>query len=129
MPSNHLILCHPLLFLTSIFPRIGVFSNELTLHIMWSKYWSFSFSISPSNEYSELISLGWTGLISLLGLPRWHNCKESDRRDMSSIPGSGRFPGVGNGNLLQYSLLEISMDRVNPVVYSPWGHKKLDTTE
>ena len=73
--------------------------------------------------------LGWTGLISLLGLRRWHNCKESDRRDMSSIPGSGRFPGVGNGNLLQYSWLEISMDRVNLVVYSPWGHKKLDTTE
>jgi len=56
MPSNHLILCPPLLLLPSIFPSIRVFSNESVLHIMWSKYWSFSFSISPSNEYSGLIS-------------------------------------------------------------------------
>ena len=55
MPSNHLILCHPLLF-PSIFPSIRVFSNELVFHIRWPKYWSFSFSISPSNEYSGLIS-------------------------------------------------------------------------
>ena len=55
MPSNHLILCRPLL-LPSIFPSIRVFSNESALHIMWPKYWSFSFSISPSNEHSELIS-------------------------------------------------------------------------
>ena len=54
-PSNHLILCHPLLLLPSIFPRIRVFSSELVLHISWPKYWSFSFSISPSNEYSRLI--------------------------------------------------------------------------
>ena len=56
MRSNHLILCCPLLLLPSIFPSIRVFSNELNLHIRWPKYWSFSFSISPSNEYSELIS-------------------------------------------------------------------------
>ena len=55
MLFNHLILCHPLLLL-SIFPNIRVFSNELALHIRWPKYWSFSFSVSPSNEYSELIS-------------------------------------------------------------------------
>ena len=54
MPSNHLILCHPLLLLPSVFPSIRVFSNELVLHIRWPKYWSFSFSISPSNEYSGL---------------------------------------------------------------------------
>ena len=54
MPSNHLILCHPLLLLPSIFPSIRVFSNESVLHIRWPKYWSFSFSISPSNEYSGL---------------------------------------------------------------------------
>ena len=54
--SNHLILCHPLLLLLSIFPSIRVFSNESVLHIGWPKYWSFSFSISPSNEYSGLIS-------------------------------------------------------------------------
>ena len=57
MPSNHLILCCPLLLLPSIFPSIRVVSNESVLHIRWPKYWSFSFSISPSNEYSELISL------------------------------------------------------------------------
>ena len=56
MPSNHLILCCPLLFLASILPSIRVFSNELLLHIRWPKYWSFSFNISPSNEYSGLIS-------------------------------------------------------------------------
>ena len=56
MPSNHLILCHPLLLPPSIFPSIRVFSNESALHIRWPKYWSFSFSISPSNEYSGLIS-------------------------------------------------------------------------
>ena len=56
MPSDHLILCHPLLFLPSILPSLRVFSNELALPIMWPKYWSFNFSISPSNEYSGLIS-------------------------------------------------------------------------
>ena len=65
MPSNHLILCHPFLLPPSIFPSIRVFSNESVLHIRWPKYWSFSFSISPSNEYSGLISLGWTDWISL----------------------------------------------------------------
>ena len=65
MLSNHLILCRPLFLLPSIFPSIRVFSNELLLHISWPKYWSFSFSISPSNEYSGLISLGLIGLILL----------------------------------------------------------------
>ena len=66
MPSNHLILCRPLLLLPSIFPSIRVFSSESALSIRWPKYWSFSFSVSPSNEYSGLIfSLGWTGWISL----------------------------------------------------------------
>ena len=57
MPSNHLILCHPLLLLPSIFPSVRVFSNESVLCIRWPKYWSFSFNISPSNEYSGLISV------------------------------------------------------------------------
>ena len=67
MPSNHLILCRPLLLLPSVFPSIRVFSNESALHIMWPKYWSFSFNISPSNEHLGLIwsPLGWTGWISL----------------------------------------------------------------
>ena len=64
MPSNNLILCRPLL-LPSIFPSIRVFSNESALRMRWPKYWSFSFSISPSNEGSGLISLGWTSWISL----------------------------------------------------------------
>ena len=65
MPSNHLILCRSLLLLPSLFPSIRVFSNESALHIRWPKYWRFSFSISPSNEYSGLIPLGSTDLISL----------------------------------------------------------------
>ena len=66
MPSNHLILCHPLLLLPSIFPSIRVFSSESGFHIRWWKYWSFSFSISPSSEYSGLISFRIQGWISLL---------------------------------------------------------------
>ena len=67
IPFNHLILCHPLLLLPSIFPNIRVFSNESALHIRWPKYWSFSFSISPSNEYSGLISLriDWFDLLAV----------------------------------------------------------------
>ena len=65
MPSNHLILCCPLLLLPSIFPSIRVFSTESAFHIRWSKHWSFSFSISPSNEYSGWCPLVLTGLISL----------------------------------------------------------------
>ena len=64
MLSNHLVLCRPLLLLPSVFPSIRVFSSELALCTRWPKYWSFTFSISPSNEYSGLISLGLTGLIS-----------------------------------------------------------------
>ena len=72
MLSNHLILCHPLLILPSIFPRIRVISNESSLPIRWPKYWSFSLSISPSNEYLGLISFRMDWLISLLskGLSR-----------------------------------------------------------
>ena len=65
VPSNHLILCHPLLLPPSIFPSIRVFSNQLILHIRWPEYWSFSFNISPSNEHPGLSPLGWTGWISL----------------------------------------------------------------
>ena len=67
MPSNHLILCRPLLFPSSIFPSIRVFSNESVLRIRWPKYWSFSFSISPSNEYSGLISfrMDWLEILAV----------------------------------------------------------------
>ena len=69
MPSNHLVLCRPLLLLPSIFPSIRVFSNESALHIRWPKCWSFSFSISPSNEYSGLISfrIDWLDLLAVQG--------------------------------------------------------------
>ena len=69
MPSNHFILCHPFLFLPSIFPSITIFSNELVLWIRWLKYWSISFSISPSNEYSGLISfrMDWFDLLAVQG--------------------------------------------------------------
>ena len=83
MPSNHLILCHPLLLLPSIFPSIRVFSSELALPIRWPKYWSFSFSISPSNEYSGLIFFGidWSYLLAVQGtlksLLQHHNLKVS----------------------------------------------------
>ena len=72
MPSNHLILCRPLLLLPSIFPSIRVFSNESALHIRWPKYWSFSFSISPSNEHPGLVSfrMDWLDLLQSKGLSR-----------------------------------------------------------
>ena len=83
MPSNHLILCRPLLLLTSIFPSIRVFSNESALHIRWAKYWSFSFNISPSNEHPGLISfrMDWLVLLAVQGtlksLLQHHSSKAS----------------------------------------------------
>ena len=83
MPSNHLILCCPLLFLPSILPSIRVFSSESVLHIRWPKYWSFSFSISPSNEYPGLISfrMDWLDLLAVQGalktLLQHHSSKAS----------------------------------------------------
>ena len=69
MPSNHLILCHPLLLRPSMFPSIRVFSNESALHIRWPKYWSFNFSVSPSSEHSGLVSfrMDWLGLLVVQG--------------------------------------------------------------
>ena len=83
MPSSHLILCHPLLLLPSIFPSIRVFSNESILHIRWPKYWSFSFNISPCNEYSGQISfrMDWLDLLAIQGtlksLLQHHSSKAS----------------------------------------------------
>ena len=83
MPSNYLILCRPLLLPPSIFPSIRVFSNESVLHIRWPKYWSFSFNISPSNEYSGLISfrMDWLDLLAVQGtlksLLQHHSSKAS----------------------------------------------------
>ena len=82
MPSNHLTLCHPLLLLPSIFPSIRVFSNDSALHIRWPKYWSFSFSISPSNEHLGLIfRMDWLDLLAVKGtsksLLQHHSSKAS----------------------------------------------------
>ena len=83
MPSNHLILCHPLLLLPSIFPNIRVFSNESAFRIRWPKYWSFSFNISPSNEHQGLISfrMDWLDLLAVQGtlksLLQYHSSKAS----------------------------------------------------
>ena len=83
MPSSHLLLCHPLCLLPSILPSIGVLSSESVLHIRWPKYWSLSFSISPSNEYSRLISfrIHWFDLLAIQGtlksLLQHHSSKAS----------------------------------------------------
>ena len=96
MPSNYLILCH-LLLLPSIFSSIRVYSNELALHIRWPKYWSVSFSISPSNEYSELISFStdWFDLLAIQG-----TLKSSPAPWFESI----------NSSALSYVLLELYYD-------------------
>ena len=91
MPSNHFILCRPLPLLPSIFPSIRIFSNESVLHISWPKYWSFSFSISPSNEYSGLISfrMDWLDLLAVQGtlksLLQHHSSKASILRRSAPI--------------------------------------------
>jgi len=82
MPSNHLILCHPLFFPPPIFPSIRVFSNESALRIRWPKYWSFSFNINPSNEYSGLISfrMDWLDLLAVQGSLKsllWHHSSKA----------------------------------------------------
>ena len=99
MPSKHLILCLPLLLLPSVFPSIRVFSNESVLLIKWPKYWSFSFSISPSNEYSGLISfrMDWLGLLAVQGtlkrLLQHHNSKASNLRCLVQLS----YPCVTTG--------------------------------
>ena len=102
MPSNHLILCRPLLLPPSIFPSIRGFSNKSVLHIRWPKYWSFSFNISPSNEYSGLISFktDWLDLLAVQGtcksLLQDHSSKASILQCsaffMVQLPHPGRFP-------------------------------------
>ena len=97
MPSNHLTLCHPLLLLPSIFLSIRVFSNESVLHIKWPKCWSFIFSISPSNEYSGLISL------------------RMDRLDLFAVQGTLKSSPTPQFESINSSVLS----------YSPWGYKRV----
>ena len=91
MPSNHLFLCHPLFLPPSFFPSIRVFSNESVLHIRWPKYWSFSFSISPSNEHSGLISfrIDWFDLLEVQGALKsllfWHHSSKASTLQCSAF--------------------------------------------
>ena len=90
MPFNHLIFCHPFLLPPSIFPSIRVFSNESVLHIRWPKYWSFSFSISPSNEYSGLISyrIDWLDILAVQGTLKsllQHHCSKTSILQHSAL--------------------------------------------
>ena len=106
MPSNHLTLCRPLLLLPSIFPSIRVFSNELVLCIRWPKYWSFSFSISPSNEYSGLISfrMDWLDLFAVQGtlksLLQHHSSKASVLRRSAFIMVHLSHPSMTTGKTI-----------------------------
>ena len=119
MPSNHLILCLPLLLLPSIFPRIRVFSSELALRIRWPKHWSYSFSISPSNEYLGLVSFR-TDWFDLLVYTHTHTHTHTHTYVYMNLPavqetwvqslGQEQSPGEGNGYPLQYSCLENFMD-------------------
>ena len=103
MPSNHLILCHPLLLLPSIFPSIRIFPTESILCIRWPKYWSFSFSISPSNEYSGLISfrIDWLDLLAVLGtlksLLQHHSSKASSLQRSAFFTDQFSHPYVTTG--------------------------------
>ena len=109
MSFNHLILCHHLLLLPSIFPSIRIFSSEFILHRRWPKYWSFSFSISLSREYSGLISfrMSWLDLLAVQGtlnsLLQHHSSK-------ASTLWCSAFFGEGDGSPLQYSCLANPMD-------------------
>ena len=109
MPSNHLIFCRPLLLLTSIFPSIRVFSNESLLHIRWPKYWSFIFSISPSNEHSGLIScrIDWLDLLAVQGtlksLLRHHSSKTSILRYSASFAVQLSHPYMTTGKTTAFT--------------------------
>ena len=109
MPSNDLILCHPLLLLTSIFPSIRVFSSESVLCIRWPKYWSFSFSISPSSEYSGLISfrIDWFYLLAVQGtlksLLQHHSSKASILRHSAFFMVQFSHPYMTTGKTIAFT--------------------------
>ena len=113
MPSNHLILCHPLLLLPSIFPSNRVFSNESALCIRWPKYWSFSFSISPSNEHPGLISfrMNWLDLLAvqgtLKGLLQHHSSKASILRCSAFFTVQISHPYMTTGKTKSLTVLDL----------------------
>ena len=109
MPSSHLLLCHPLLLLPSILPSIRVFSNESVLYIRWPKYWKFSFSISPSNEYSALISfrMDWLDLLAgqrtLKSLLQYHSSKASILRCSAFFTVQLSHPSMTTGKTIAFT--------------------------
>ena len=121
--SNHLILCHPLLLLPSIFTSIRVFSNELALCIMWPKYWSFSFSISPSNEYSGLISfwIDWFDLLATQGtlksLLQHHSSKASILQRSAFFMVQLSHPYVTTGKTIAWTIRTF-VGKVMPLLFN-----------
>ena len=133
--SNYLIHCHPLLFLSSVFPSIRVFSNEAFHLIRWPKYWSFE-NIFQNSLKNTLFDFKYKLAFIVLWLNLWASqvvlmarnlpSNAGDIRDMGSIPGSGRSFGGGHGNPPHYSCLE---NPTNREAYSPWGYKESDWSD
>ena len=123
MPSNYLILCHPLLLLPSIFPSIRVFANKLVLCIRWPNYWSFSFSMSPSNEYSELISfrMDWLDLLELQGalksLLQHHSSKASILRHSAFFIVQLSYPYMTIGKTIALTIWTF-VGKVMPLLFN-----------
>ena len=123
MPSNHLILCHPLLLPPSIFPIINVLSSESALHIRWPMYWSFSFSISPSNEYSRLISfrIDWIDLLAVQGtltsLLQHHSSKPSVLRYSAFFMVQLSHPYTTTGKIIALSI-QIFVGKVMSLLFN-----------
>ena len=125
MPSNHLILCHPPLLLPSIFPSIRVFSNKSALHIRWPKYWSFSFNISPSNEYSGLISfrMDWLDLLTVQGtlksLLQHHSSKASILQHSAFFIVQPSHPYMTTGKTIALTVFKKEQTWNTPIPFSP----------
>ena len=120
MPSNHLILCRPLLLLPSIFPSIRVFSNESTLCMRWPKYWSFSFNISPSNEHPGLISfrMDWLDLLaSFKSLPQHHSSKASILRHSAFFIVQLSHPYMATGKTIVLTRWTF-VDKLMPLLFN-----------
>jgi len=124
MPSNHLILCRPLLLLPSIFPSIRVFSNESALHIRWPNYWSFSFNISPSSEHPGLISfrMDWLNLLAVQGtlksLLQQHSSKASILRHSAFFTVQLSHPYMTTGKTI-FNKTKFLREIVNSLIYFP----------
>ena len=134
MPSNHLVLCHPLILLSSVFPSIRVFSNESALPIRWPNYWSFSFSISPSNEYSGLISfsIDWLDLLAVQGtlknLLQHHNSKASILQHSVFFMVQLSHPFMTTGKTIAlrawcYVFIASLHNFLLPKLLASWGHR------